>query len=109
MNTRFVFFAIILLLSGIVIISFLSSSGMRFYNIHGDDAEISSEILFQSNCAKCHGSAGEGVAAYPDIRNRRFSKEDTKKIITRGYREMPSFPDFNETELERLIEYVHDL
>ena len=109
MNTRLVFFAIILILSGIIIILFLSISGKGIYNIHGDVSGISGEMLFQSNCTKCHGAAGEGVAAYPDIRNSKLSKEDTKKIISRGYREMPPFPDFNEAESELLIEYVREL
>ncbi len=82
---------------------------MRFYGIHGDDAYINGEMLFQANCVKCHGSSGEGVAAYPDIRNSKLSQEDTKKIIVKGFREMPPFPDFNETETERLIEYVREL
>jgi hypothetical protein len=109
MNTRFVFFAIILILSGIIIILFLSISGKGIYSIHGDVPDISGEMLFQSNCAKCHGSAGEGVAAYPEIRNRKLSKVETKKPISRGSGEMPPFPDFNETESELLIEYVREL
>ena len=109
MNARFVFFAIVLILFGIVIILFLLTSGNGINNIHRDVSDISGEMLFQSNCAKCHGSAGEGVAAYPDIRNSKLSKEDRKKIISRGYREMPPFPDFNEAESELLIEYVREL
>jgi mono/diheme cytochrome c family protein len=109
MNKKIVFLAALLILSGLVVMSYLASSGKDFYTIFGDDLSSAGAVLYQSHCAKCHGSQGEGVAAYPAIRNSKRSRQDLKNLIVHGSNEMPAFQKFNESELNQLIEYILEL
>ena len=65
MNKNFVFLGLILVLSGFIIVLYLSSSGKDFYTIFSDDRSSAGAALYQANCAKCHGSEGEGGCCIP--------------------------------------------
>lgn len=109
MNKKILFFAAILIFSGLIIMSYLSSAGTDFYTIFSDDLLSASAALYQDNCAKCHGEEGEGVASYPVIRNTKRTKQELKQLIGHGAGEMPAFPNFTEAELDQLIDYLHEL
>jgi cytochrome c5 len=109
MNKNMLFFAAILILSGLIIMSYLSSSGTDFYTIFSDDLSSAGATLYQDNCAKCHGTEGEGVASSPDIRSTKRTKQQIKQLITHGVGEMPAFSNFTETELDQLITYLLEL
>ncbi len=106
MNAKLIFLAIVLVLAGAIIAIFLTGSGKEFYRLVDDGPGAE---LYQSNCAKCHGTQGEGVASYADIRKSKRSKAEILKLISKGSGEMPAFPDFSESELNLLVEYVLEL
>jgi len=109
MNKKILFFAAILIFSGLVIVSYLSSAGTDFYTIFSDDLSSAGAVHYQNNCAKCHGTEGEGVASSPDIRSTKRTKPEIKQLIVHGSGEMPAFSKFTETELDQLINYMLDL
>jgi cytochrome c5 len=109
MNKKILFFAAILIFSGLIIMSYLSSAGTDFYTIFSDDFSSAGATLYQDNCAKCHGTAGEGVASSPDIRSTKRTKQDIKQLIAHGAGEMPAFSHFTKTELDQLITYILEL
>ncbi len=106
MNKKLLFLAILLLFSGFIVVFFLSQSGKEFYSIYADDSEMAGALLYNNNCAKCHGFEGEGIASYPPIRNSTLSQEAIQKIIVKGYHEMPAFPNLSENDLQLLVNYV---
>ena len=109
MNKKILFFAAILVFSGLIIMSYLSSAGTDFYTIFSDDLSSASAALYRDNCAKCHGTEGEGVASSPDIRSTKRTKQEIKQLIAHGAGEMPAFPKFTEMELGQLITYILEL
>jgi hypothetical protein len=109
MNKNIVFLGLILFLSGFIIVLYLSSSGEDFYTIFRDDRSSAGAMLYQDNCASCHGSEGEGVAAYPALKDNKRSKQDIRQLIVNGSGEMPAFPDLTETDLDLVIDYMLEL
>jgi cytochrome c553 len=109
MNKKILFFTAILIFSGLIIISYLLSSGTDFYTIFSDNLSSAGASLYRDNCAKCHGAEGEGVASYPVIRNSKRTNQEIKQLIVHGSGEMPAFAKFTETELDQLVDYILEL
>ena len=109
MNKKILFFAAILVFSGLIIMSYLSSAGTDFYTIFSDDLSSAGAALYQDNCAKCHGAQGEGVASSPAIISTKRTKQEIKQLIVHGAGEMPAFSKFTETDLDLLINYMLEL
>ena len=109
MNKKVLFFAAILIFSGLIIMSYLSSSGTDFYTVFGDGFSSAGATLYQDNCVKCHGIQGEGVATHPAITNTKRTKQELKQLILHGSGEMPAFSKFTEIELAQLIDYTVEL
>jgi len=106
MNTRLLYFLILLFVSAIVIIAYQSFSGSDIFK---SEPELIASSLYTKNCATCHGSDGEGAATFPDIRKTAFSPDQLKQLINHGAGEMPAFPDIQDPDLSYLVKYVIEL
>jgi mono/diheme cytochrome c family protein len=72
----------------------------------GDTA--SGETLFSSNCASCHGAAGEGVSA-PAIAGLDFTDGDISLVLN-GEDGMPAFGEsLSDQDIADIIAYVGTL
>ena len=67
------------------------------------------QTFFQENCARCHGTSGEGFASYPPLHGNNLSAEEIKQIIRFGRGDMPPFPNIQEPKLTQLAEYVSQI
>lgn len=81
-----------------------------------DEIIHAGEKKFQTNCAACHQSNGEGkIGLAPSIRNRDFlaiaSDDFIKKTIKQGRlgTSMIARPDLSETDLDQIIAYLRSL
>jgi hypothetical protein len=63
-------------------------------------------IIYQENCARCHGINGEGDVS---LRGGKYSVDDIKQIIRDGSDLMPAFTNIKEPFLSELAKYVHNL
>jgi cytochrome c oxidase cbb3-type subunit III len=72
------------------------------------------KALFRSNCAFCHGMAGQGGRG-PNLTSGQSTHgrtpPDIKRIVAKGVpgSSMPSFRDMEEKELDRLVAFVLSL
>jgi cytochrome c len=106
MNIKVAYFLLLLFASAVVIIMYQFYSGSDIFK---SEPDLIAQELYRSNCAKCHGSVGEGVAAFPDIRKITFSQDQIKNLINHGAGEMPAFPNIKDPDLSYLVKYVIEL
>lgn len=63
--------------------------------------------LYTKNCASCHGLDRKGVPpTYPPVLNLDKTKEELATTIQNGKNIMPSFRQFNKTELAAIVEFL---
>ncbi len=78
------------------------------------DADTISEkpdgaLLYQNNCASCHGSDGTlGASGARNLRETQMGKEKMLDLLEKGKGVMPPFKDLIPTEEERqaVVDYV---
>jgi quinoprotein glucose dehydrogenase len=66
-------------------------------------------MLYQSNCAGCHGQDRTGTPpAFPSLveATGRMTPEQMVEVIHNGRGRMPAFPEITNTRLEALLNYV---
>jgi cbb3-type cytochrome c oxidase subunit III len=68
------------------------------------------QILFERNCAHCHGDDARGDEG-PDLHDLKKSDARITKIVTQGIKgEMPAFgAKLNETDVKALIAFLRTL
>jgi mono/diheme cytochrome c family protein len=78
--------------------------------------EVDGRQLFANNCAGCHGRAGKGTGAGPNLGSRLAGQSDAADRRTRirhqiisGSKRMPAFSNFKDGELRALVDYVETL
>jgi quinoprotein glucose dehydrogenase len=67
------------------------------------------KMLYLTNCSSCHGADRQGVAdAFPEIASvkDRLNGNEIKEIITRGKGLMPPHTNFDESQLNHLIDFL---
>jgi len=83
-----------------------------FYQIKAENKTSTSQFkeynlaVYQDNCARCHGTTGEGFASNPSLQGNRLSSDEVKHIIRFGMGDMPSFSNIQEPNLTQLAEFV---
>jgi mono/diheme cytochrome c family protein len=70
----------------------------------GDEAN--GEILYDANCAGCHGASAEGASG-PAIYNE--DDDDFVEAIQEGEGSMPAFPDLSGQNIADIIAFVDTL
>lgn len=78
------------------------------------DAGLTSNPVFQKNCAKCHGDNAEGRHFHgPSLTSgkaAKMSEDDLKKIITQGKGHMPKFGEkLSADEIDTLAKQIETL
>ena len=81
----------------------------------GEDATLQlGQQVFQTNCARCHGSTGEGLSG-PSLHGEAFVtrfpiEEDQIIWITRGGGAMPGFgTSLDEKEIEAVRRFANEI
>ncbi len=83
-----------------------------FYQIKTENKTTISQFkvynlaVYQDNCARCHGTTGEGFDSNPSLQGNNLSPEEVRHIIRFGRADMPSFPNIQEPNLTQLAELV---
>jgi len=72
--------------------------------LNGDEAN--GEVLYDANCAGCHGASAEGASG-PAIYNE--DADDFVEAIQEGEGSMPAFPDMSEQDIADIIAFVDTL
>lgn len=87
----------------------------------GGEAEADGRALFATNCAVCHGVAGEGNEQGPPLTDARYlpdqlSDAGVAAAIRNGVPErefefgpMPGFSRFDDREIDAIVEVVREL
>ena len=65
--------------------------------------------LFSDNCARCHGSFGEGKEKNPSLREVSLSHEKIAAIIRSGRGEMPPFKKLSDEQVHLLVTLVEKM
>jgi quinoprotein glucose dehydrogenase len=64
-------------------------------------------ILYQRNCASCHGAERKGVPpTIPSLEQSRLTEEQAVVVITHGRGNMPAFPQLTAAEVRNLIAFL---
>ena len=67
--------------------------------------------LYLTNCSNCHGAQRQGVPnAFPALTGLRdrLERPQVAQIITQGKGTMPAHPQFSESQLDNLIDFLLD-
>jgi mono/diheme cytochrome c family protein len=87
----------------------------------GSGRDLDGRALFAANCAVCHGATGQGNDQGPSLREARYRPEqlsdaEVADSIRNGVPEeefefgpMPAFPQFDDAQVEALVEVVREL
>jgi mono/diheme cytochrome c family protein len=87
----------------------------------GGDRNVDGRALWAANCAVCHGPTGQGTDQAPSLREARYRPEqlsdaDVADSIRNGvpdpqseYGPMPAFRQFDDPQVEALVEVVREL
>ena len=73
---------------------------------HQTDAAIK---LFSDNCARCHGSFGEGKGKNPSLRGVSLTHEKIAAIIRSGRGKMPPFRKLSDEQVHLLVTLVEKM
>ncbi len=68
--------------------------------------EVNGEVLYDANCAACHGASAEGASG-PAIYDE--DADDFVEAIQYGEGSMPAFPDFSDQDIADVIAFVQTL
>jgi quinoprotein glucose dehydrogenase len=65
-------------------------------------------LVFETNCASCHGPDLMGIGVAPPLRGLRFrlSDADIAGRVRNGTNGMPAFPNLSEAEIKLLTDYL---
>jgi len=74
--------------------------------IDGDPAE--GEALFQSTCASCHGSYGEGTDSGRQLLGVGFDEETVVSAVLTGVGTMPSYSTFTDQQVADVYAYLYE-
>jgi mono/diheme cytochrome c family protein len=83
--------------------------------LHGQpQAESAGKVLFQENCAKCHGAEGVGLHNRPSLRSERIHNAtdgDLAWMLKNGnpYKGMPPWSSLPEQQRWQIIAYLRTL
>ncbi len=77
------------------------------------EAALTANPVYQANCAKCHGKAGDGrMFAGPSLigeKTTSMSADDLRNIITNGRHRMPKFADkLKPEEIDALVKQIKE-
>ncbi len=77
----------------------------------GDDSAALGKNIFESKCAKCHGSDGKsGLSGAKDLTTSTLSHAERVVIITNGKNAMQSFKnDLSAEQIEAVANYIEEL
>jgi mono/diheme cytochrome c family protein len=78
------------------------------------DAAAAGKILFQENCAKCHGADAMGLHGRPDLRSERIRHATDGELawmLKNGnpYKGMPPWSSLPEAQRWQVIAYIRTL
>ncbi len=73
---------------------------------HQSDAAIK---LFTDNCARCHGSFGEGKGRNPSLRGVKMTHEEIAQRIRTGKGKMPAFKKLSDEQIHVLVTLVEKM
>jgi cytochrome c oxidase cbb3-type subunit III len=106
---------VFLLFVGVALAQNEPHAGAEVKNPFGGDpqAVAAGAQLFQTHCASCHGSKGEGGSG-PDLSQGTFGvgdgDDDLRQIVTRGREVMPGFRNtLEEDDIWRVISFIRSL
>src|SRR5205823_13410841 len=65
-------------------------------------------IVYETNCAACHGLDLKGLGVAPPLRGLRFrlSDADIARQVRTGTHGMPAFPNLSEDDLKTVTDYL---
>jgi quinoprotein glucose dehydrogenase len=65
-------------------------------------------VVYETNCATCHGLDLKGIGVAPPLRGLRFrlSAADIARQVRTGTNGMTAFPDMSETDLKAVTDYL---
>ena len=66
------------------------------------------EMVYQLNCATCHGANRKGQAQYPGLINvnKKLSKEQVEDRVKHGKGQMPAFPNLSDSQVRSIVSYL---
>ncbi|MGK7393130.1 MAG: pyrroloquinoline quinone-dependent dehydrogenase [Candidatus Cyclobacteriaceae bacterium M3_2C_046] len=68
--------------------------------------------IYLLNCASCHGREKEGIeGSYPgiDSLDQKYSRQEVADIIRKGADRMPPYTQFDQEEMQSLLNYIMDI
>ena len=65
--------------------------------------------LFADNCARCHGSFGEGKGRNPSLRGVNMSHEQIAQRIRTGKGKMPAFKNLSDEQIHLLVSLIEKM
>ncbi|NPA33577.1 MAG: cytochrome c [Chlorobi bacterium] len=93
-----------------MILVFLTSSGMIIGEKESSDSVVSKgEMLYNLNCAGCHGPNLEGrPPVFPPLTDlsERMTKEEVKELIVNGRGSMPPLKHLSEEDIQAIIDFL---
>ena len=65
-------------------------------------------LVYETNCASCHGPALMGIGVAPPLRGLRFRISDAEisRRVRTGTNGMPAFPNLGDGEVKSLVDYL---
>jgi quinoprotein glucose dehydrogenase len=74
----------------------------------GKQPKTPGRMLYETNCAICHGQDLMGIGVAPPLRGLRFrmSDADIARQVRSGTNGMTAFPNMSETDLKALTDYL---
>jgi len=75
-------------------------------DLHGPKTR--GRVLFETNCASCHGMDLMGIGVAPPLRGLRFrlSDADIARQVRSGTNGMTAFPNMSESDLKAITDYL---
>ncbi|MBK5277267.1 MAG: pyrroloquinoline quinone-dependent dehydrogenase [Bacteroidia bacterium] len=73
-------------------------------------AEVGSKI-YTTKCMACHGEERKGNPGFPSLVDisKRMKPNDAVNILKKGQRNMPSFPDLPEEQMDAVVSFMFDI
>lgn len=92
---------------------------VQLEEIVDDDAEdffkmavvTAGEMVYQKNCAVCHGTDRKGLDPFPPLVNikSKLRPDQAREVVERGMGKMPAFVDLPAAHKEAVIAFLFDL
>jgi len=91
---------------GLLVIMFWVSAAPAASAFAAGGAEPVGQDIYVDNCARCHGTEGEGIDG-PKLVGKELRFDRVVRIVTQGRDDMPSWEDdLSEDEIRRVADYV---